>query len=334
MKCGEAHLQIALAAYDELSEEQVRDLERHLVDCPACLQQYNQLLAVKTLANAWPVESPSANLVARSRARLEDALDALPPRRWYEHVASWMTRTASGLETAPAAALLLLVAGIGLGSVGGYEFAAHRVVGPALRAESTSPRQTLADSALPNGAAPEIANISRIVRRPNSELVEVSYNEVEPRNISGSLDDPAIRQLLMLASENATSPDVRKDSVSLLASECRQGHGCKGPELQQSGIREALMVALRYDRSAAVRRKALDGLEPYVGDDMRVRDAVLEALMNDPDAQIRSRAISILEPVEADTSVRQVLSTVALSDTDSQIRSASRMVLRRVSEVQ
>jgi hypothetical protein len=67
---------------------------------------------------------------------------------------------------------------------------------------------------------------------------------------------------------------------------------------------------------------------------MQVRDAVLEALMNDPEARIRSAAISMLEPVEADTSVRQVLSTVAASDENSHIRSASRVVLRRVSEIQ
>ena len=57
-------------------------------------------------------------------------------------------------------------------------------------------------------------------------------------------------------------------------------------------------------------------------------------IRNDPDAQIRSAAISMLEPVEADTSVRQVLSTVALSDQNSHIRNASRLVLRRVSELQ
>jgi hypothetical protein len=101
-----------------------------------------------------------------------------------------------------------------------------------------------------------------------------------------------------------------------------------------TGIREALMVALRYDRSATVRQKALEGLQPYVGEDMQVRDAVLETLLNDPDARIRSTAISMLEPVEADTSVRQVLSTVASSDQNSHIRNASRVVLRRVSEIQ
>jgi hypothetical protein len=94
------------------------------------------------------------------------------------------------------------------------------------------------------------------------------------------------------------------------------------------------MVALRYDRSAKVREKALQGLQPCVAEDMQVRDAVLETLMNDPEARIRSAAIAMLEPVEADTSVRQVLSTVALSDENSHIRNASRLVLRRVSEVQ
>ena len=52
-------------------------------------------------------------------------------------------------------------------------------------------------------ALPQLANVagvSGIVRQPNSEIVDVSYNQVVPRQMEGSLDDPAIRQLLMLAS--------------------------------------------------------------------------------------------------------------------------------------
>jgi len=83
-----------------------------------------------------------------------------------------------------------------------------------------------------------------------------------------------------------------------------------------------------------VRLKALDGLEPYVAEDTRVRDAVLEALLNDSDPKIRTEAVTILEPVEADTSVRQVLHSVANSDQNAQIRTASRQVLSRVPEIQ
>jgi len=94
------------------------------------------------------------------------------------------------------------------------------------------------------------------------------------------------------------------------------------------------MQALRYDKSIAVRQKALEGLQPYVAEDMRVRDAVLEALLNDSDPRIRTAAISVLEPVEADTSVRQVLSTVANSDHNPHIRTVSRQVLSRAPVIQ
>jgi len=251
-----------------------------------------------------------------------------------------MTRTATGLQAAPVAACLLLVAGAGLGSLGGYEFAARHAAAiggtGSLNDAGTTidhPGAAVAGltNALPSG---EIASVSGIVRQPNSNLVQVSYNQVEPKQFEGTLDNPQIRQLLMVASQSGANPDVRDHSVELLAAECRSGHGCAGAGVQGTGIRDALMVALRYDRSATVRQKALDGLQPYVAEDMQVRDAVLETLLNDPDAHIRSAAIAMLEPVEADTSVKQVLSTVALSDQNSHIRNASRMVLRRVSEVQ
>ena len=94
------------------------------------------------------------------------------------------------------------------------------------------------------------------------------------------------------------------------------------------------MVALRYDRNAGVRLKALEGLQPYVAEDLGVRDAVLEALLNDSDPHIRTAAINVLEPVEADTSVRQVLHTVAHSDRNPQIRLVSRQALSKVPEFQ
>jgi len=339
MQCAEIHEKIVLAAYSELPDDTNHALLQHLASCSPCREDQAQLLALKTLAAALPVLDPSPNLVARSRSRLGEALDALPPKRWYDRLADWMTRTATGLQGAPVAACLLLVAGAGLGSLGGYEFAARRSVAAAGTGSSgTAVRSDAdrADSAVePGQAAPaEIASVLGIVRQPNSSLIQVRYNQVERRQAQGTLDDPKIRQLLMLASQNGANPDVRNDSVDLLAAECRLGHGCSGPGAQGTGVRDALMVALRYDRSATVREKALKGLEPFVAEDMQVRDAVLETLLNDPEARIRSAAITMLQPVEADTSVRQVLSTVALSDENSHIRNASRVVLRRVSEVQ
>jgi hypothetical protein len=323
MNCELARERIVTAAYHELSDEQAHELDRHVAGCAECQLEQEHVEALRTLLHAHPSVEPPPNLVARARLRLEEALDALPPKRWYERWSQQIVNNFARLQGAPVAAILLLVAGAGAGCLGEYEYAQSRAA------------QAATQNALPSrepAAPPElaaVASVSGIVRQPNSEIVDVTYNQLVPRQIEGSLDDPAIRQLLMLASESSASAGIRDDSVGLLAAECRAGHSC-----QPSGIRDALMVALRYDKSAAVRLKALEGLEPYVAEDVRVRDAVLEALLNDGDARVRSAAIGLLEPVEADSSVREVLYSVSNSDDSPQIRTVSREILSRVPEFQ
>jgi len=327
MNCELAHERVVLATYGELPDEQVHELDRHLAACTDCSQEREQLLALKTLTAAYPVTELDPNFVARSRMRLEEALDAIPPKRWYERIGQRTMNNFASLQAAPVAAVLLLIVGGGAGTLGGYEYASARAAHTAAGLAAVA--QAKAEVAPVQSAPAEIANISSIEREPNSEIVHVTFNQLVPQHIQGSLDDPGIRQLLLLASANATSAGVRDDSVGLLAAECRAGHGCQG-----EGIRDALMVALRYDKSVTVREKALEGLQPYVAEDMRVRDAVLEALLTDSDARIRTAAITILEPVEADTSVRQVLSTVANSDHNPHIRTVSRQVLSRAPVIQ
>jgi anti-sigma factor RsiW len=324
MNCELAHERIVLAAYGELPDDQSHELDRHLAACNECSQEREQLLALKTLAAAYPALEPDPNLVARSRMRLEEALDAVPPKTWYERLGQRIVNNFSSLQAAPVAAVLLLIVGAGAGTLGGYEYAQARAAHKATQTAAARVTPEAEQVQPAPAASTEVANISSIVRQPNSEIIDVTYNQLVPQHIQGSLDDPSIRQLLMLASENASSQGVRDDSVGLLAAECRAGHGCQG-----EGIRDALVVALRYDKSEAVRKKALEGLQPYIAEDMRVRDAVLEALLNDSDARIRTEAISVLEPVESDTSVRQVLSTVANSDHNPHIRTVSRQVLSR-----
>jgi anti-sigma factor RsiW len=331
MNCEIAHERIVTAAYGELGDEQTHELERHITGCPDCAAEREEMLALKAMAEMHPVEEPSANLVSRARLRLDEALDALPPRRWYERLGQRMRNNVAGLQAAPVAACLLLAIGAGAGSLGGYQLARNRVEHRAETAAVSAPAQTPSApaQAQPQGAPAEVANVSSIVRQPNSHMVEVRYNQLVPQKVEGSLDDPAIRRLLMLASQDAASAGVRGDSVGLLADECKAGHSCQG-----AGIRAALMVALRYDKNAGVREKALEGLEPYVAQDVRVRDAVLEALMNDAAPRIRTAALNILEPVEGDTSVRQVLHSVADTDENPYIRTVSRQVLSREPEIQ
>ena len=329
MNCEIAHEWIVTAAYGELADDKVHELQRHLSECAACSKEREQLQAMKVLADVLPVQEPGPNLVARSRLRLDEALDALPPLRWYERLTQKFMNSVASLQAAPVAAGLLLVAGIGAGSLGGYEFAQNRAAHAAASATGVTLGQSAAQQANVLSDVATVASVSSILKRPDSNVVEVTYNQMVPQHITGTLDNPVIRQLLMLATENAASDGVHNDSVGLLAAECRAGHGC-----QASGIRDALMVALRYDKNAHVREKALEGLQPYVAEDIRVRNAILDALLNDSDPRIRTESINLLEPVEADTSVRQVLYSVSTSDDNPQIRNVSRQILSRVPEIQ
>jgi anti-sigma factor RsiW len=117
MKCELAHERIVTGAYGELPDDQAHELDRHLAECAGCRQEREQLLAMKVLADALPVVEPGPNLVARSRLRLDEALDALPAMHWYERVVQRLMNSVAGLQAAPLAACLLL-AGLSLRRIG------------------------------------------------------------------------------------------------------------------------------------------------------------------------------------------------------------------------
>jgi hypothetical protein len=263
-----------------------------------------------------PAQEPSANLLAQARLRLEEALDTMPRTSWLMRVQQSMFRGISTLGRAPVAASALLVLGIGSGSWAGFQYTARN-------------HRPVAELAGAVEGAGKIANVNSIVREPNSENVVVHFNRLVPETTQGSLDDPRIRELLVLGTQSQLNPGVAQNSVNLLARECEAGHQCTdGP------IRKALLVALRYDKDSGVRLNALSGLKPYVAEDMGVRDGVLEALLDDPDATVRSRAIELLHPVEADSSVREVLHTVASEDDNPHIRTVSQEVLDQSPHIQ
>jgi hypothetical protein len=325
MKCDMAQQNIALAAYGELSDDVNHQLEQHLLGCEECRRDMQAVRGLQAAMSLHPVEEPSAAMLTKARMRLEEALDNMPHGGWLVRVTQLFTRSVGRLRATPVMASMLLLLGVAGGGYGGYR--------AGLKAHEAEQSKLVLNLGQPPAAAEDnpaqIANVSGITRDPASGTVKVNYNKLVPETMQGNLDDPRIRQLLLLGTQNNGNVGVRDNSVGLLASECRNGHQCDdGP------IRNALMVALRYDKNANVRMKALEGLEPYIAEDMRVRDSVLEALMKDSDPRVRSQAINLIAPVENDSSVREVLHTVAAQDDNPQIRTVSRQVLQQLPQIQ
>jgi hypothetical protein len=320
MKCEKAQQNIVLVTYGELPDEQMASLEEHLAGCEACSGELKAQLAMHEALACHPMVDPSPNLLASARTRLDEALDTIPRHGLLTRLRSNLFGWLGHMQGAPALMTLLVGVGFFVGYFTNTYQVAHqpRLPSPVVLSNTT------------NGT---IANISGIVPTPNSQIVQVTYNRVVPETVQGSLDDPQIRQLLMIATKAPATNGVRMDSVALLANECRAGHQCVG-DPDGGGIRSALLVSLRYDKSAAVRLNALEGLQPYVAQDQRVRDAVLEALMHDSSPDVRTRAISLLQPVESDSSVRKVMRTVSTTDVNPYIRTVSSNALAGTADIQ
>jgi hypothetical protein len=321
MNCENAQQNIILAQYGELADELQFPLEQHLDGCEECRREWKALLALNEELAIVPVLEPSPNLLAASRMRLDEALDAMPARSVTQKLWGNAFRWLGYMQGAPALTTLLL----GMGFLGGNFLTRYQIAHA-----PTLPRPVI----MTNTSAGPIASVSGIVQTPDSEQVQVSYNRLVPETVQGSLDDPQIRQLLMLGTKLATTNDIHATSVSLLAHECSAGHDCLGAVDGSTDIRSTLLASLRTDKSAAVRLKALNGLEPYVAQDEHVRDAVLDTLMRDRSPDVRAQAISMLEPVQADSSVRQVLRTVSTQDANPAIRTASYQALQGSADIQ
>jgi hypothetical protein len=319
MKCELVKENIILANYGELPDEFAGTLEQHLESCEECRREWDEMRVLEEQLALLPVVEPSPNLLAQSRMRLDDALDLIPPHGFLTRIKSNFFSWVGHVQAAPALATLL----VGVGFLGGnftyrYEIA-HQ------------PKQTTVR--LSNPSEGSVANVTEIVQTPNSEMVQVKYNRMVPESMEGSLDSPAIRELLLMGTHAATNSEVRTNSVSLLADECIAGHACLGGP-DPKGIRNQLLVSMLYDEDAGVRLKALQGLERYVGQDPRVRDAIAEALSRDPSADVRKQAVTTLVPVKTDSTVRQVLRTVSTQDVNPYIRTASYNALQDAADIQ
>jgi hypothetical protein len=268
-----------------------------------------------------PLVEPSPNLLAASRMRLDEALDAMPPKSVTQRLWGNTFRWLGYVQGAPALTVLL----VGLGFLGGNIIARYQA------AHLPPPPRTVATT---NASQSAIANVLDIKQTPDPQVVQVKYNSLVPQTMQGSLNDPQIRQLVMLATKLPANAEVHKDAVSLLVNQCRATSGCSDDGSNGDAYRSTLLASLHYDQDPQVRLNALQGLQPYVAQSESVRNAVLDVLMNDQSPDVRSAAISMLEPVQADSSVRRVLRSVSTQDSNAAIRNASFQVLQGSADIE
>ncbi len=312
--CDAAHEQITLLLYGELGDEDCHKLEQHLAACADCRDEMEVTRALSSAMAILPVREPSPNLLAQTRLKIDDALEQAPRHSWTRQLRQSLWTDFRLLRTTPVAASALLLAGGALGGFAGLHLG--------------RPHQEAA--AFVDPASAPIAGVTSVVEDPTTGTVRVEYSRLVAESAVGPAADPVIRSLLVAGTRAPLNAGVQSAALGVLANTCVGNEACGSDD----GLRSALMVALRYDPSPRVREQALNGLSPYLAEDMHARDAVLESVLEDADPQVRADAIRVLAPVSADSSVQQVLHTVAAHDQSPLLRTVSRTMLEQMPQVQ
>ncbi len=314
MKCEWVRENITLHVYGELADDARHELEQHIARCSDCAAELKAEQDFHALVSQDHAVEPTPNLLAASRMRLQEALETAQQGGFWHRLAFDPANWLRQVHFSPALASVILIFGFAAG------------IGTAYRVFARSPQMASTTTVLPaTPAAPSeasITGIQSITQEPGSNQIAIKYNTVSTQEAQGSLNDQRIQQLLLFAARSNYNSGVRMDSVDLLTQK---------PDVRP--VRDALIYALRYDTNPGVRLKALDGLGPFVKDDVQVRDAVLEALVSDSNPGVRTEALRLIEPVKADGSVRGVLMTLASKDQSQYIKSQARTMLAQLPEI-
>jgi hypothetical protein len=309
MKCEWVRENITLHVYGELADDARHELEQHVERCGDCAAELKAEQEFHALLSQDRAVEPTPNLLAASRMRLQEGLEAVEPGGFWQRLAFDPANWLRQVSFSPALASVILILGFAGGVATSYRVFDRPTPGPVSGA-----------AAIPSESS--ITGIQSITQELGTNQINIKYNTVSTQQTQGSMNDQRIQQLLLFAARNNYNSGVRMDSVDLLTQK---------PDVSQ--VRDALIYALRYDTNPGVRLKALDGLGGFVKDDVRVRDVVLEALVNDTNPGVRTEALRLIEPVKADGSVRGVLMTLAAKDQSQYIKSQARTMLAQLPEI-
>ena len=311
MTCQQVQTSLSLYLYGELDFAREDALECHLQECAFCQRALGREKEWHAALNSERRDVPF-ELLSDCRRDLRVALHAgrtgTSNRGWWRRILPAgfsATRWSAQIALASFLVFVGFAAARFLDSGGATAFSSDQVARMGLLGPSTTR--------------------VRGIQPTGQDGVRIILDRVQEQELSGKLDDDAVRQLLLAAMHDASDPSVRVDSVQIL--QHKTGND----------IRDALLASAKNDPNAAVRLKALEGLRQFT-DDATVRTAVEKIVKQDSSPEVRSEAIDVLLAPENSVPIFTPDVVMTLQDLinnsrreDDYVRSRSLQVLRALS---
>jgi hypothetical protein len=286
LNCKDVGPLLVFYVCEEVNEKERRQIDAHLAACQACsVQLAEERELQETMVAAWqPADEidGSGILLAQCRSELAEVLDDLsaPPIQEQWRPFAWLRRWMA-LRPAWSGAVLVLF-GILIGAQAIPLLQNNNREKANAQTVNVIPRPRFTPDQLDRLSFSGI-NISP-ASGSASGTVQLRLSDERPVEISGSVDDSDMRQVLTYVVENGERFDagVRLDCLDALKTAVRDQE-----------VRRALMSAARKDQNPAVRMKALESLRGAAGDD-GVRQVLLEAVEQDANPGVRVEAVNVL----------------------------------------
>ncbi|MEE9292271.1 MAG: HEAT repeat domain-containing protein [Acidobacteriota bacterium] len=307
MDCKTARQNILMLHYGEIDPEVKAELERHFDSCRQCASEHAEERRLQAILAQRTLLEPTTELLSRCRQDLSNAIRTSPVAASsngstvLDRILAWPHRLWAQTRVSPAFATALLVVGFLAGS-----FSVGRL-------------STL-DAGRPSGSsgaeAPTMThNLRTIQTEPGSDIVRLGYDTSGRASLQGTIDDPAIRTLLLSTRGENINADLRLAAIDLL-----RDHA------DDPKVRGALLRAIGADANPAARLKALDALRDRAVSDAHVRGAVTRALLQDENPGVRVRAFDAL--VRSDSpEMMPIFERLAREDPNEYVRMRSAAVV-------
>lgn len=316
--CKKYRKDIILSHYNELDEIGQAQLQAHLEICSACrqeaaaMQQFGQLLQQSHIEE---VEENSLKALRNAvRLKLERGRSIKPS-------------SFSLLTFKPALQFGFVIMLFVFGFLAGRQNQAASKI----QSVNDSWQQLLTASSsvrIENGALhPYLLGVDRLKFNPDNGTVEIQYNMMNEVQLSGNLDNPAIKELLLYAMMNEENPNIRRHAVKAM-----QAAAQSRPALNPDYL-HPLEVILQGDENPGIKLLALDVLKTMPLND-QIRNLLVRVLLYDSNTPVRIDAFKTLTSKQVTEDDIQSFLQKAINDSSKYISYKSEQLIEMLKSQQ
>jgi hypothetical protein len=261
---------IQLALLNELNDDEMKELHKHLIECNECQLEYENLTKFYAVINESKTDKIDEYFLHDAREQFRQKLNYELSRQSIVEKLFNSVRKYLWIYKRPVLA-------------GAFSLAIGLFLGYVIFSPDSSHINLFGENTAAGGGGMAITNVRFLNNGNLNGEVEFSFDAVKQVEMKGNIDDPSIQKILAEALVNERNPGTRIRTVNALANQTNVSPSPK--------VKQALITALEFDGNPAVRREALKALLEFPYDN-EINDCLLYVLQRDKNSAMRIAAIN------------------------------------------